>query len=136
MSRLPRCLFTLLIVLGATRSAAAQIDCDDRPSLNVPLNAFTSRELDQRQALYHFAEAIIAQREQRLVAAAKAFEQAAKLDADAPPILKALVMLYLSLERYDDALALSARVLELDPLDYQTSYLYGRANSAAAQSVQ
>src|SRR5262249_34702390 len=39
---------------------------------------------------------------------------------------KALVMIYIALERHEDAAALLRKVLELDPHDYQMSYLYAR----------
>jgi tetratricopeptide (TPR) repeat protein len=107
-------------------SRAGQVEVDDLPGKNVPLHDFTPKQLQQRQALYLFADGLLAEHEDRLLEALQAFEQAAILDLDATPILKALVMLYLSLERYDDALVLSKQVLKLDPQDYQISYLYAR----------
>jgi tetratricopeptide (TPR) repeat protein len=123
MVRLTLCLLTLLVLAGA---ASAQIEVDALPSRHVPLHDFTSKELQQRQALYRFAEGLLAEHEDRLLEALQLFEQAAFLDTDAVPVLKALVMMYISLERYDDALALSKQVLKLDPHDYQISYLYAR----------
>ena len=49
-----------------------------------------------------------------------------RLDPDSAAAYKALVPLYLGLDRLDDALTACRKALDLDPGDYETWQLYGR----------
>jgi len=61
-----------------------------------------------------------------LLEAALAFEKAARLDPEAAPVFKALIPLYLAMDRTADALAATCKVLDLDPGDYETWFIYAR----------
>jgi tetratricopeptide (TPR) repeat protein len=123
----------LVLLLLAAPVAVAQVEVDTLPPTTVPLVPFSARQLAQREALYLFADGVLAEHQERLLDAVQAYEQSAKIDPDAAPVLRILVMLYLGLERYEDALVLSRRVLQLDPEDYQTSYLLARQLRARNQ---
>jgi tetratricopeptide (TPR) repeat protein len=119
-----RSLALLLTVLTAAPAAAQEPE--PLPPLNVPLHPLTAQERDRREALVRFADAVLLEHEDRLFEALRAYEESLRLDPDAAPVMKALAVLYLGVERFDDAAALSKRVLELDPHDFQVSYLYAR----------
>src|SRR5262249_53731875 len=127
MFRSTRCLLTLLVLLTPALASAAQLAAPgDRPVVHVPLRPPTQAELDRLAATHLFAQGVLCEREARLLEAMRAYEQAARLDPDAVTIYKSLVMIYIALERHEDAAALLRKVLELDPHDYQMSYLYAR----------
>jgi tetratricopeptide (TPR) repeat protein len=69
---------------------------------------------------------LISQREDRLLEAVRLFERALKLDPEAAAINKALVSLYLGLERTSEAMTACRKVLAVDPGDYETWFIYGR----------
>jgi tetratricopeptide (TPR) repeat protein len=108
------------IVLSAG-PALAQFD--DPPAVHVPLRPLTQKDRDQRQALYEFAEGVICEHQERLLEAMRAYERAAQLDPEAVDVQKALVLIYIAVERQQDAGALLQKVLELAPNDYQMCYL-------------
>ena len=58
--------------------------------------------------------------------AMRSYEDSLRLDPQAVPVMKALLLLYIAIERYDDAIALARRALEQDPHDYHISFLYAR----------
>ncbi len=64
--------------------------------------------------------------EGRLVEAVRTYEAARRLDPDVAAIHRGLISLYAGLDRLDDALEACRRVLDLDPDDYGTGYLYAR----------
>jgi tetratricopeptide (TPR) repeat protein len=82
--------------------------------------------MDRREALSHYALALLRERQDRLLDAAALLEKARDLDPDGAYIVKALVPLYLALCRTDDALSACRKVLDLDPADYQSWFLYAR----------
>jgi tetratricopeptide (TPR) repeat protein len=69
---------------------------------------------------------VLQERDNRLAEAVRTFESARRLDPQSAAIEKALVPLYLALERVDDGLASCRRALELNPQDYETSYLFAK----------
>jgi tetratricopeptide (TPR) repeat protein len=58
-------------------------------------------------------------------------EAAHKLDPASPAIARALVPLYVGLDRLDDAVSMAERVLEAEPGDYRTASLIARQLRAA-----
>jgi tetratricopeptide (TPR) repeat protein len=98
----------------------------ERPKVHVPVRAVSRQEMDHREALKLFGVAALQERRNQLVEAARTLEEAVRLDPEAAAPLRALVPLYLALERGEDALAGCRRVLELDPDDAETAFLYAR----------
>src|SRR5262249_49509697 len=96
------------------------------PAPELPPRPRPQPEADRHEARQQYARGILCERRQRLLEALECWEAAARLDPDAVPPRKALVPLYLALERHADALAATRRILELDPDDYETWYLYAR----------
>jgi tetratricopeptide (TPR) repeat protein len=86
----------------------------------------TQAEARSAEALTLYSVGLLHEGANRLIQAVKTLEEARGLDPDAAPIHKALVSLYLALDRSDDALAASKRVLELTPGDAESWYLYAR----------
>ena len=114
--------------------AAANLCAQEAPALppvHVPARPADRRELDHVEALKAFARGAVAEHDNRLVEAVRAYEEAARLDPDAAGPLKALAPLYLALDRTDDCLDACRRALEIDPQDADTGYFYARQLRAA-----
>jgi tetratricopeptide (TPR) repeat protein len=114
-----------LVLTGGVPPLAAQ-SFEDRPTFFVPSEPPTRREVDQRKSLKLYALGVLCEREDRLVEAIRAFEEAARLDPESAAPQKALLSLYLGMDRTADALAATRRVLELDPGDYETWFIHAR----------
>jgi tetratricopeptide (TPR) repeat protein len=119
------CLAPALLLALAPLHAQAPPE-SDRPTPHVPVRAVTRAELDRREALKLYGLAALHEHNSRLVEAVRTLEAALRLDPEAPAIHKALIPLYLGLDRTDDALASCRRALDLDPDDFETGYLYAR----------
>jgi tetratricopeptide (TPR) repeat protein len=104
----------------------AQIIWHERPALFVPLRPLAQKDLDRRESLKLYALGFLYVRDDRLLEAVETFEKAAKLDLDATEVLKTLIPLYVALDRGPDALAVTRKVLDLDPNDYEVWYMYAR----------
>jgi tetratricopeptide (TPR) repeat protein len=127
MNRSVRSILAGLLLLLCTGWLLAQPSADrDRPALHVPVRAATRQELDHRDAMKLYALGLLQERRNQLVEAVRSFEAARRLDPDAASVHKALIPLYLALERVEDALGSCRRALELKPDDFETSYLYAR----------
>src|SRR5262249_45143858 len=114
-----------LVLVGSSALARSQPG-EDKPKPHVPLKPATKQDLDHAEALKLYARAVAAEQDSRLLEAIKTYEAAARLDPDAAAPHKALVPLYFAVDRTDDAFAACRRVLELDPADFDTAYLYAR----------
>jgi tetratricopeptide (TPR) repeat protein len=110
--------------VGADKGAGPATE--ERPARHVPSREPGRRELDRREARKLYGLGLLREREHKLVEATRAFEAALRLDPDSAAVRKALVPLYLALDRVDDALGACRRALELDPGDYETGHLYAR----------
>lgn len=130
--RIPFTLLTLL-TLAAAQAGAQLPQLQDRPLPMEPLRPWTAEELQRREALKLFALGVLCEREERMIEAVGHYEAAAKLDPQAPATLKALVTLYITVDRQEDALALVKKVLAADPDDFQTSYLGARLLRSRSQ---
>ena len=127
MRDLSRGVLLVLVGLVFIGNAKAQaVDNEDRPKLYVPLRPPTKKEVDELEALHSVVRGVICEREDRLVEAMQCFEAAAKLDPDAVTIRKSLLVIYIAMERHDDAAKLLKAILDLDPHDCETAYLYAR----------
>jgi tetratricopeptide (TPR) repeat protein len=118
-------------------AAAAEgqvVPTTDRPTPLVPVHGLTRRDKDRREARKLYGLALLRQRQDQLLEATRALEEAVKLDPDAAVLHRALVPLYLSLSRSEDALAACTRALELDPGDYETWYLKAQQLRAQGQA--
>ena len=121
-----RTILAAAVALLAAGALPAQQLGEDVPKVHVPARPATRQDLDHLEALQLFAHAVLEEREGRLVEAVRSYEAALRLDPDAPAVHRGLIPLYLGLDRRDDALVACRRVLELDPDDYPTGYLYSR----------
>jgi tetratricopeptide (TPR) repeat protein len=112
----------MLVVLACLALAlrAQNIAEDNPPGRFVPRQAETRQELNRLEAVRLYARGQMHERDNQLIEALRVYERAARLDPDGAPVFRALVPLYLALDRADDALAASRHTLELDPNDYDT----------------
>jgi tetratricopeptide (TPR) repeat protein len=124
MSLSPRWAFAC-VFLALPGTALAQTEMD-RPAKHVPIKPTTRQELDRLEARRLYGLAVLHERKNRLVEAVRCYEEARRLDPESAEVHRALVPLYVALDRGDDALAACKRTLELDPADYKTGYLYAR----------
>jgi tetratricopeptide (TPR) repeat protein len=119
-------MLSLLLMASVAELHAQQPAAGDPPTPLVPLKAQTRQELDRREACKLYGLALLHQRHDRILEAVRTLEQALQLDAEAAPIFKALVPLYLALSRADDALTACRKALDQDPGDHTTWYAYSR----------
>src|SRR5260370_25708191 len=98
----------------------------DPPAPLVEKKPATQQDIDRLESLKHYGDGLICERNNRLVEALKHLEKARQLDPDSALILRALVPLYLALDRGDDSLKACERIVELDPADFNTWYFYAR----------
>jgi tetratricopeptide (TPR) repeat protein len=135
MSRAARFLVAPSVVLLALAGLLAQTPSgEDRPRLHVPVKKPTQQDLDHAEALKLFGLAAIHERDNRLIEALKTYEEALRFDPEAIPVLHAIIPLYIAIDRSDDVFKNCERVLELDPDDFDTGYLYARQLRAHERS--
>jgi len=127
MPRSARIGLTLFAFLAVPAVAVrAQDPVNDRPQPYTPARPETREELNRREAVKLYGVGSFHEHNNRLLAAVHAYEEAAHLDPESAPPYKALVPLYLGLDRLDDALAACKKAVDLDPGDYETWHLYAR----------
>jgi tetratricopeptide (TPR) repeat protein len=136
MSRISQaCVLALALTLSGFVALHGQSDGPTDGDLpRVDPRPHTPAEARRAEALTLYAVGLLHERAHRLLQAVATFEEARRLDADAAPIHKALVSLYLALDRGEDALASCKRVLELTPGDAESWYLYSRLLKAQNQT--
>jgi tetratricopeptide (TPR) repeat protein len=120
------------ILLGAFGQAVGQHRVDDPPAVVQPA-PLTKEAGARREALKLFVQGLLSERADRMLEATRMLEEAVQLEPGAAAIYKALLPLYLTLERGADALAMSRKVLELDPNDAPIWYVLARQLRARGQ---
>ncbi len=115
----------LCLALAAPLLAQTSGDTD-LPARHVPSKAPTKKELDHREALRLYGAGLLQERANKLAEAARTLEEARRLDPGSADVFKALVPIYLALDRVGDALAACRGALELNPNDHETGHLYAR----------
>jgi tetratricopeptide (TPR) repeat protein len=124
---MPRIFLTFVPWLLACASAVAMADGSrEHPQTQEPPLSQTQKALKQRQALDLYAEGVICEHENQLLAAIESYEKATELDPEAVTISKALVKVYLAVGRQDEATALLEKVLALNSFDHEMCFLYAR----------
>lgn len=124
----------LLVSTYLVTPAAAQVPAfDDRPVPYQPTRPVTRQELQQRKSLHQYALGLLCEREDRLLEALKAYEEAARLDPQAPAVFKAQAPILLALDRVKDAQLVFRKALALDPADYETWFMAARIHKSLAE---
>jgi tetratricopeptide (TPR) repeat protein len=131
MPRIVRAGLPSLVVLLSAGLCPGQVASEagpavDPPLRHVPVRAATRQELDHHEALKLYGQAVMLEKKNRLVEALHTFEAARRLDPAAASPVRALIPIYIALDRTEDALAACRTVLDLDPDDCDTGYLYAR----------
>jgi tetratricopeptide (TPR) repeat protein len=135
MSRLLLLSLTSLLFVALSPLRAQPTEAEP-PRRQPPLKPASRAELDHVEALKLYALGTLRERQNRLLEALHAFEEARRLDPESASIHRALIPLYFALDRLDDALAACRRVLELDPGDFETAYRYARQLRAMGQTKE
>jgi tetratricopeptide (TPR) repeat protein len=104
------------------------------PPAPLPATKRSKAERDRAEAAALYGQGNLAEGRHRLLEALHCYETACKLDPDAVAPRKALVPLYLALDRLDEALSTARRALELDPEDWETGLLCARQLRAQGKS--
>src|SRR5262245_34094586 len=104
MPHLLRACWTLTILLAGVPALYAQTTVGDPPTALKPLKEQSRQELDRREARKLYGRSLLHQRDDRILEAVRALEDAVKLDPESAAIYKSLIPLYLALSRTDDAL--------------------------------
>jgi tetratricopeptide (TPR) repeat protein len=117
MSHLRSFGFLILLTLGNLADAQPL----HRPTLPEPPSV-----ANQREARRLYGVGLLYERRNRLLEALRALEEAAKLDPTSVSVARALVPLYVGLDRLDDAVAKAEHILDAEPDDYQTASLIAR----------
>ena len=115
------------LFLGLAGSAWGQnIRLEDPPKILEPKSPPTRQELERRDSLKKYAAGLQLEREDRFDEALKAFEEAARLDPDAPAVFKAQVPILIAMQRLTDALSACKKVVDLNPGDYSIWYVQAK----------
>lgn len=117
---------TFLLAAVLAELHAQQPIPTDRPQPFTPLHPEKPEDLKRRQARALYALGMLRQRQDRLVDALHNLEEAGKLDSQSVAVSRALIVLYQALGRSEDALAACRQVLDREPGDHETWYLYAR----------
>lgn len=120
------CLALLVFSACVLALPAQTLPVADAPQLFTPLRAQSKQDLDHREALKLYGLAMLRQREDLLLEAVHLLEDACHLDPNAAPLHRSLIPLYFALCRNDDALSSCRKVLDIQPNDFETRYLYAR----------
>src|SRR5437588_7521777 len=91
-----------------------------------PVKVPTRKQLDHLEALKLYGRAAQHEHRNELPEALKVYEKALRLDPDSVAVRRAMLPLYAALDRQQDVLDCCRRVLQLEPGDYDTWYLYAR----------
>lgn len=122
-----RSLLVVTVLVGVVGNVHGQIvSLDDPPRPYVPKKPATAQEIQQRESLKKYVFGLLCEREIRLDDALKAFEEAARLDPEAPAVIKAQVPILIATNRLEDALGACKKVVALDPADYASWYVQGK----------
>lgn len=133
MATRTRTRLALLVLCAAAGTAAAQDPPASRPAPPPSPTPSAGAALDKREALKLYGLGLLCERENRLLEAARNFEAAVKLDPESATLHKALIPLYVALERRADALASCRKALDGDPGDFETWFLSSRLHRESGQ---
>lgn len=98
-------LLSMVVLLAAGASLPAQLAFDgEKPAQHIPVRLVTRQQLDHADALLLYGRGVLLEREHRLIEAVRTYEQALRLDPQSASLLRALVPLYLAVDRVEDAL--------------------------------
>lgn len=137
--------FRLVVAASLTISsvAFAQIQIDDRPKVLEDTKPITKEELNRRKAEQLLREAqtkfgvgIFRQRHETLIEAVTILEAALTLDPESLEVRRALIPLYSTIGRDDNALTLCKHVIDRDPFDLETAFQYSRLLRADGRSKE
>src|SRR5439155_24764390 len=103
-----------LLLIVAAAASGQNLSFDDPPKVYVPKQPPTRAEVERRDALKKYVYGLLCEREERLIEALDAYQEAAKLDPDAAACFKAQIPLLVALERATDAVAACRRAAERD----------------------
>jgi tetratricopeptide (TPR) repeat protein len=126
MPRSLHALFALLLIGACPWTVHSQPAELGERALPLQTKPDTVQERNRLEALKLYGQALLSERGNRLLEAVRSLEQARELDPESKAIVKALVPLYLALDRGEDALAACQRVLELDKEDFDAWLLLAR----------
>src|SRR6516164_4826526 len=134
---LQKLLLGIVIVVGRWSSEhSGQVNTSADSNHSTGLAPSSRNELDRREAHRLYGIALLDEHANRLENAVRALERAGQRQPEAPEVRKALIPLYLALDRADDALAACQKVLDLDAADYETWCLYARQLKAQGQAEE
>src|SRR6516164_2383777 len=136
MPRLARMLVTFLAPFLITPTSAGQSPSQVETSPFQQTETRSSRDLNHLEALRLFGLGRWLERKCQVVEAIQSYEDAIQLDPAAPSLHKALIPLYLSLDRIDDGIGKCRKTLELDADDYEIWYCLGMQLNRVAQLAE
>ncbi len=117
-------ILTLVPLSGTTW--AQNIVLHDPPTLYVTKQPPTRHDIELRHSLYKYVDGLQLMHDEKYGDALRAFEEAAKLDPNAPAIVRAQIPLLIGLDRLTDALNACKKVTELDADDFSTWYVQAK----------
>lgn len=134
-----RRMVVMVALLMSVPAGMAQELIEDRPVIKqLSATEVQARAADEphREARAIFALGVMRHRSDRWLDAVGLLEEAARLDAAIPATPRALVPLYLSLAREDDALDCCRKVLKLDPADAETAWQLAKLQKSQGQTAE
>jgi tetratricopeptide (TPR) repeat protein len=125
-----------LVLLVASGVTAQNIALDDAPRPLVSKKPRTQKEIDRRESLFQFVRGLMCEREDRLLEALKAFQEAARLDPEPAAVYKVQIPLLIALERGGDAAEMCAKVVERAPDDCEAWAILARMHKVLGHSAE
>jgi tetratricopeptide (TPR) repeat protein len=116
----------LLLLAVAGASPGQNLQLHDRPRPYPAKAPPTRRELELRDSMSKYVDGLMYLHEDRFADALRCLEDAARLDPNAPAILKAQLPILIAFDRRGEALKTCQQVVALDPGDYNTWYVLAK----------
>ncbi|MBV9123040.1 MAG: tetratricopeptide repeat protein [Planctomycetes bacterium] len=113
-----------MMVLALSGVVRGQNPIEDKPEPLDSTATLTPQEREHHQALLLYAQGLVLEHNNQLLEAVRTLEKALELDPRSVALYRALIPLYLTLERHEEALEACRKSLELDSKDYEIWYLY------------
>jgi tetratricopeptide (TPR) repeat protein len=122
-NRLTSWLAAVVLPLAVAGASGAENQPDDVGGLK-QIRPMTRDDYDHREAKRLYGQALLHERQNEVAQAIELLHQAIRLEPEIAALHRALIALYLALDRGADALAECKKTLKLDPSDAHTWYLY------------
>ncbi len=123
---------TAIATLAVAGSISAQdLRVDEPLKVLVPKSPPTRQELERRDSLHKYVEGLRLERAEQFKDALRAYEEAARLDPNAPALVRVQIPILIGMDRLGDAQNACTKVVALDPGDFKTWFLLAKLHKSS-----